>query len=59
MMSSTRVCTYLIAFFAILMLSGSAMAGVRTQAEEIPTLSEWGLIIMGICLLSLGCAISP
>ena len=46
-------------FFSILMatvflLSGSALAGRDLQVEEIPTLSEWGLIIMGIGLLSLG-----
>ena len=39
---------------AVFMLSRPALAGFQTVAEEIPTLSEWGLIIMGIGLLSLG-----
>ena len=52
---TTRFFSFLIA--AVFMLSGSALAGgVPTNhvVEEIPTLSEWGLIIMGIGLLSLG-----
>ncbi len=53
MTSSRRASSYSIALFVIFGLSGSAMAGVPTQAEMIPTLSEWGFIIMGICLLSL------
>ncbi len=54
MTSSKRASICFIAFVASFLLSGSAMAGVPAQAEEIPTLSEWGFIIMGICLLSLG-----
>jgi len=53
MIGSKQASTYLVALFAMVTLSGSAMAGAPDTAE-IPTLSEWGLIIMSICLLSLG-----
>ena len=54
MTSSRRASSYFIVLFVAFGLSGSARAGVPAQAEMIPTLSEWGFIIMGICLLSLG-----
>ncbi len=49
---TTRFFNFLIA--AVFLLSGSALAGNNHVVEEIPTLSEWGLIIMGTGLLSLG-----
>jgi hypothetical protein len=49
---TNRFLGFLIA--AVFMLSGSALAGNRQVVEEIPTLSEWGLLVMGIGLLSLG-----
>ena len=55
MTSSKQASTYLIALFAMFALSGAALAGVDDHVvEEIPTLSEWGFVIMGIGLLSLG-----
>ena len=53
MIGSKQASTYLVALFAMVTLSGSAMAGAPDTAE-IPTLSEWGFVIMGIGLLSLG-----
>ena len=52
-MSNKRVSTFSVTLFAISLLSASAMAGPPAQVD-IPKLSEWGFIIMGICLLSLG-----
>ncbi len=50
---TNRFFSFLIA--SVFMLSGSAQAGgTLAVVEEIPTLSEWGFIIMGIGLLSLG-----
>ena len=52
---SERYFAYACALSAVFMMSGAALAGVNGHAvEEIPTLSKWGFVIMGIGLLSLG-----
>lgn len=52
-MTNQRYFVTSMALFTIVVWPNSLLPGLPRVAKEIPTLSEWGLV-MGVCLLSLG-----